>query len=102
MLDQIPPKPMTISQHNIRGTLFPFRMFVGTAVYQETGELINIYAYIDYDEGKTSMYFISYDKTGLEQIYDVNDMREGVDLVQPLEYLNNLKKVSYKNNAKSA
>jgi hypothetical protein len=102
MLDQIPPKPMTISQHDIGGTLFPFRMFVGTAVYQETGELINIYAYIDYDEGKTSMYFMSHDKTGLEQIYDVNDMREGVDLVQPLEYLNNLKKVSYKNDAKSA
>lgn len=102
MLDEIPPKPMTISPHDLGGSLFPFRMFVGTAVYQETEEVIDVYAYIDHDEGKTSMYFMSHDKTGLEQMYDVNDMREGVDLVQPLEYLNNLKKVSYKNDAKSA
>lgn len=102
MIDLIPPKPMIISRHNHGGTLFPFRMFVGTAVYQDTGEVIDIHAYIDHDEGKSAMYFMSYDKTGLSQIYDVNDMREGIDLVQPLEYLNNLKKVSYKNDAKSA
>lgn len=102
MLDLIPPKPMTISRHNHGGTLFPFRMFVGNAVYEDTGEVIDIHAYIDHEDGKTSMYFMSYDKTSLEQIYDVNDMRDGVDLVQPLEYLNNLKKASYKNDAKSA
>ncbi|KAF3049347.1 hypothetical protein E8E11_003021 [Didymella keratinophila] len=102
MLDHIPPKPMTISRHDVGGSLFPFRMFVGTAAYEETREVIDVYAYIDREEGKTAMYFMSHDKTGLSQIYDVNDMREGVDLVQPFEYLNNLKKASYKNDAKSA
>lgn len=102
MLDKIPPKPMTISRHSIGGSLFPFRMFVGTASYQETGEIIDVYAYIDHEDGKASMYFMSHDKAELEQMYDVNDMRDGVDLVQPLEYLNNLKKASYKDDAKSA
>ncbi|KAF3034323.1 hypothetical protein E8E12_004956 [Didymella heteroderae] len=102
MLDKIPPKPMIISRHNVAGSLFPFRMLIGSAAYQETGEVINVYAYIDHEGGKTSMIFMSHDMANLEQIYDVNDMRDGVNLVQPLEYLNNLKKESYKDDAKSA
>lgn len=101
-LDKIPPKPMTISRHNVRDSFFPFRLFVGTASYKETGEIVDVYAYIDHEKGKASMCFMSQDKAGVEQTYDVNDIRDGIDLVQPLEYLNNLKKASYKDDAKSA
>jgi hypothetical protein len=102
LLDNIPPRPITISRHNIGGSLFPFRMLVGKAAYQETGESIDVYAYIDHEGARSSMVFMSHDLSNLEQIYDVNDMRDGVDLVEPLEYLNNLEKDSYKDDAKSA
>ncbi|KAJ4379423.1 hypothetical protein N0V86_005468 [Didymella sp. IMI 355093] len=102
LLDNIPPRPITISRHNIGGSLFPFRMLIGKAAYQETGESIDVYAYISHESARSSMVFMSHDLSNLEQIYDVNDMRDGVDLVEPLEYLNNLEKDSYKDDAKSA
>ncbi|KAJ8112679.1 hypothetical protein OPT61_g5004 [Boeremia exigua] len=93
-LDKLPQLPMEITSHSRGPPYFPFRMLIGSHKWR-SGEPFDVYAYLVHDRAEgAAMKFLSHDSTGLEQSFTVDELLQ-VNLLEPIEYLNNLKKTSY-------
>ncbi|KAH6622026.1 hypothetical protein C7974DRAFT_377651 [Boeremia exigua] len=101
LLDKMPQHSMEITPHSLGPPYFPFRMLISRHVLL-SGQPFKVYAYLEHDRlKKTAMKFLGYDSAGREQSFTVDQLL-GSRLLEPLEFLNNLKKSTYAKNGSGA